>query len=79
MADVDWRRLEDDLNPLYIYEAKMSLLIQVAQTRQGAERLLEARLLSTLASCDYLDARPEANQAFLGMFFLGLFLILCLQ
>lgn len=46
----------------------MSLLIQVAQTRQGAERLLEARLLSTLASCDYLDARPEADQAFLGMF-----------
>lgn len=45
----------------------MSLLIQVAQTRQGAERLLEARLLSTLASCDYLDARPEADQAFMGM------------
>lgn len=45
----------------------MSLLIRIAQTRQGAERLLEARLLPTLASCDYLDARPEADQAFMGM------------
>ncbi|KAI0651312.1 nucleoporin Nup186/Nup192/Nup205 [Trametes meyenii] len=55
----------DDLNPLYVYEAKMSLLIRMAQTRQGAERLLEARVLPILADCDYLDARPEADQAFL--------------
>ena len=57
----------DDLNPLYVYEAKMSLLVRMAQTRQGAERLLEARVLPILADCDYLDARPEADQAFLGM------------
>ncbi|KAI0351635.1 hypothetical protein OH77DRAFT_1429461 [Trametes cingulata] len=55
----------DDLNPLYVYEAKMSLLIRMAQTRQGAERLLEVRVLPILADCDYLDARPEADQAFL--------------
>ncbi|RPD60781.1 hypothetical protein L227DRAFT_653063 [Lentinus tigrinus ALCF2SS1-6] len=55
----------DDLNPLYVYEAKMSLLVRMAQTRQGAERLLEARVLPILADCDYLDARPEADQAFL--------------
>ncbi|KAI0324921.1 hypothetical protein GY45DRAFT_1331027 [Cubamyces sp. BRFM 1775] len=55
----------DDLNPLYVYEAKMSLLIRMAQTRQGAERLLESRILPILADCDYLDARPEADQAFL--------------
>ena len=57
----------DDLNPLYVYEATMSLLVRMAQTRQGAERLLEARVLPILADCDYLDARPEADQAFLGM------------
>lgn len=56
----------DDLNPLYVFEAKMSLLIRVAQTRQGAERLLECRLLPTLADCDFLDTRPEENQAFMG-------------
>ncbi|KZT24940.1 hypothetical protein NEOLEDRAFT_1178711 [Neolentinus lepideus HHB14362 ss-1] len=55
----------DDLNPLYVYEAKMSMLMQVAQTRQGAERLLEAQILRVLAQCDFLDARPEQNQAFI--------------
>ena len=44
----------------------MSLLVRMAQTRQGAERLLEARVLLILGQCDYLDARPEADQAFLG-------------
>ena len=56
----------DDLNPLYVYEAKMSLLIRMSQSRAGAERLLEARVLPILADCDYLDARPEADHAFLG-------------
>ncbi|TFK47235.1 hypothetical protein OE88DRAFT_1811406 [Heliocybe sulcata] len=55
----------DYLNPLYVYEAKMSMLIQTAQTRQGAERLLEAQILRVLAQCDFLDARPELNQAFI--------------
>ena len=57
----------DDLNPLYVYESKMSLLVRMAQTRQGAERLLEARVLPILADCDFLDARPEADKSFLGM------------
>ena len=56
----------DDLNSLYVYESKMSLFIRMTQTRAGAERLLEARLLTILAQCDYLDTRPEANQLFIG-------------
>ncbi|KAF8188670.1 nucleoporin Nup186/Nup192/Nup205 [Pholiota molesta] len=55
----------DDLNSLYVYESKMSLFIRMAQTRAGAERLLEAQLLPILAQCDYLDTRPEADQAFI--------------
>ncbi|KAI0759191.1 nucleoporin Nup186/Nup192/Nup205 [Irpex lacteus] len=43
----------DDLNPLYIYECRMSLLSRIAQSRGGAERL-----------CDFVDARPELDQAF---------------
>jgi nuclear pore complex protein Nup205 len=63
----------DDLNALYVYEAKMSFFIRIAQSRAGAERLLEARLMQTLASCEYLDARPEADQAFIGLIiYLGL-------
>ena len=44
----------------------MSLFTQMALTRQGAERLLESRLIAILTECDYLDARPEADQAFMG-------------
>ncbi|KAJ7682921.1 nucleoporin Nup186/Nup192/Nup205 [Mycena rosella] len=55
----------DDLNPLYVYEAKMSLFVRMAQTRLGAERLLEAQLVPILSQCDYLDARPEADQSFM--------------
>lgn len=58
----------DDLNPLYVYEAKMSFFIRMSQTRLGAERLLEAQLIHVLARCDYLDARPEADQSFMGQF-----------
>jgi nuclear pore complex protein Nup205 len=57
----------DDLNSLYVYEAKMSLFIRIAQTRQGAERLVESRVLSILADCDFLDTLPEADQSFIGM------------
>ena len=56
----------DDLNSLYVYEAKMSLFIRMAQTRPGAEKLLDAQILPTLTRCDYLDARPEADQSFMG-------------
>ena len=56
----------DDLNALYVYETKMSLLIQISQTRQGAERLLESRVITVLSQCDYLDARPETDQMFAG-------------
>ncbi|KAI0033042.1 nucleoporin Nup186/Nup192/Nup205 [Vararia minispora EC-137] len=55
----------DDLNALYVYEAKMSLLVRVAQSRAGAERLLDARAIPVLANCDFLDAQPEADQAFI--------------
>jgi hypothetical protein len=48
----------------------MSLLIRMAQTRSGAERLLEARLFSILSQCDYLDTRPEADHAFIGKVYL---------
>jgi nuclear pore complex protein Nup205 len=54
------------LNPLYVYEAKMSLLTRIAQTRQGADRLLDARAFGTLAQCDFLSSRPQHDHAFHG-------------
>src|SRR5713101_995410 len=59
--------VSDDLNSLYVYEAKMSLFIRIAQTRQGAERLIESRVLPILADCDFLDALPEVDQSFIGV------------
>ena len=67
-AALTW--LLEDLSPLYVYESKMSLFIRMAQTRLGAERLLEAQLIPTLAQCDFIDCMPEADQAFIGMSFL---------
>ncbi|KAG9045001.1 hypothetical protein FS837_007191 [Tulasnella sp. UAMH 9824] len=55
----------EHLNPLYVYEAKMALLIRVAQTRQGSERLLDARIFGLLAHCEFLEARPQNDHAFL--------------
>lgn len=57
----------DDMNSLYVYESKMSLFTRMSQTRVGAEKLLDARLIPILAKCDYLDCRPEADQSFMGM------------
>ncbi|CAK5271461.1 unnamed protein product, partial [Mycena citricolor] len=54
----------DDLNALYVYEAKMSLFIRVAMTRAGAERLVEAGVVSVLAGCDYVDKRPDGDVSF---------------
>ncbi|KAH9074991.1 hypothetical protein EDB83DRAFT_2654783 [Lactarius deliciosus] len=51
----------DDLNSLYVYEAKMSLLTHIAQTCQGAERLIEATVLPTLAIYDFLDTCPDVD------------------
>ena len=56
----------EDLNALYVYEAQMGLLMRIAGTKAGAERLLDAGLLSTLASCDFVDAQPEGDHAFIG-------------
>ena len=52
----------------------MSFFIRLAQTRAGAERLLEAQILQILSRCDYIDATPEADQAFMGIY-LSLFCI----
>ncbi|CDZ97366.1 Uncharacterized conserved protein [Phaffia rhodozyma] len=53
----------DDLNAFYVFEAKSSLLIQISLTRNGAERLLEARLFETLSQCYMFEDRPEAEDS----------------
>lgn len=56
----------DDLNSLYVYETKMAFLGRLSQTRTGAERLLECRVLPILAQADFLDAQPEVDDAYIS-------------
>jgi nuclear pore complex protein Nup205 len=50
----------------------MALLIRIAQTQAGAEKLLETRLIYVLSQCDFIETRPEADQSFLGRIKVGL-------
>lgn len=45
----------------------MSFLIRIAAVREGAEKLLGAELLTRLAECEYLGARPLADSDSMGM------------
>lgn len=55
------------LNALYVYEAQFSFLARLAQSSQGAEKLLDAKLFEVLAQADYLAARPDQDQDFVDL------------
>lgn len=52
----------DNLRPLYLYEAKMTMLCRIAMTRTGAQVLLEQNTLAGLASMRVFDYHPEIKQ-----------------
>ena len=49
-----------------MFEAKAALLVRIAQSRYGSERILESRLFDVLSQCHYIDARPEMDQTYFG-------------
>jgi hypothetical protein len=49
------------LLPLYIYGAKISLCINVASKRNGAQLLLENGILEVLGHCEFIGARPKSS------------------
>lgn len=51
--------LPDHLRHMYIYESKMALLSRLAETKIGAEYLLEQRLLSCLSAMKVFDYHPD--------------------
>ncbi|EST05651.1 Nucleoporin [Kalmanozyma brasiliensis GHG001] len=55
------------LNALYVYEARLAFFNRMAQTRDGAERLLNAKIFDVLAQSDYLAARPDQDQEFVDL------------
>lgn len=50
---------DDDLRPLYVFEARMSLLARLALSSAGAQQLLQAGLTTRLAEMNSLDCRPD--------------------
>lgn len=55
------------LNALYVYEAQLAFFARLAQSSQGADRLLEAKIFEVFAQADYLAARPEQDQDFVDL------------
>lgn len=55
---------------MYVYEAKVSLLLQLSRQRSGAERLVEARIFQIFGSFDVLGFRPSLGADFLDGEFL---------
>jgi len=53
----------ESLNALYVFEAKMGLLLRISQSKLGAENLLSNGLLEMLADCKFVDFRPEDSTA----------------
>ncbi|XP_045608227.1 nuclear pore complex protein Nup205 [Procambarus clarkii] len=49
---------DDDLRPLYVYEARMSLLARLALSPTGAQQLLQSGLTTRLSELTALDYRP---------------------
>lgn len=49
---------DDDMRPLYVYEARMSLLARLALSPTGAQQLLQSGLTTRLSEMEALSYRP---------------------
>ncbi|KAI3620056.1 hypothetical protein CBS9595_002023 [Malassezia furfur] len=51
------------LNAQYVYEALVAFLCRIAQTRAGAQQLVDAHLFRVVARADFLSLRPDPSGA----------------
>ncbi|KAI9208816.1 nucleoporin Nup186/Nup192/Nup205 [Polychytrium aggregatum] len=58
---------EDRLDALYIYETKMTLLLRIAQTPEGAASLFDSGIMDTLIRLKFIDQRPEIDTTSLDL------------
>ena len=54
----------DNIKPLFIYEAKLAFLTQIAQTEAGASTLLDCGLISRLSELTILHQLPVASELY---------------
>ncbi|KAJ9123982.1 hypothetical protein QFC22_000773 [Naganishia vaughanmartiniae] len=55
-----------DVNAIFVLEAKLAMMLRIAQTEIGGERLVQAGILKTLATCDFISRQPyleDMNQS----------------
>ncbi|KAL7748732.1 hypothetical protein RI367_005886 [Sorochytrium milnesiophthora] len=52
----------ENMQPYYMYDAIMTLLIRIAQRHAGATRLLENRVMSALAEMEFMLHTPDSTQ-----------------
>ncbi|KAI8379152.1 nucleoporin Nup186/Nup192/Nup205 [Radiomyces spectabilis] len=54
-------QVDAPLVPLYIYEAKMSLFLRLALCKEGAQTLIDNRILDVLSHCQFIIMPPDHN------------------
>ncbi|KAJ1548151.1 hypothetical protein HK096_003517 [Nowakowskiella sp. JEL0078] len=59
----------ETLNPLYIFESKISLFLRVAQQKEGAERLFEVGIFDIMSELNVLDQKPDESSMEIDSFF----------
>ncbi|KAI8342800.1 nucleoporin Nup186/Nup192/Nup205 [Chlamydoabsidia padenii] len=53
--------VDEPLLPMYIYQAKISLFMNVASKIKGAQLLLESGVLDVLGHCEFIGKRPKPS------------------
>ena len=47
-----------DTNPIFVLEAKLAMMLRIAQIETGGRRLIQAGLLKTMGACDFISRQP---------------------
>ena len=61
---------------MYIYEAKMSLFLRLALSKDGSKLLVDNRVVDVLSHCQFINARPEQNLLLNGMYTFSYFFLI---
>ncbi|KAJ3416468.1 hypothetical protein HDV05_001626 [Chytridiales sp. JEL 0842] len=51
----------DALKSFFIFEAKLSMFLRIAQSRDGSEKLLDSGIVEAFAECRFIDEKPERD------------------
>jgi hypothetical protein len=55
------------LRSFFIFEAKLSMFLRIAQSRDGAEKLIDGGIVEAVTDCSFIDERPERHTSSEGM------------